>query len=188
MLGFIRPFLPWIAYSVVASALDWRWGALVGLLWTAGELLSARRSGRGWDSLVIEVCSSLYFVIVVAVAFAEPHSSARPYIQAASSLWLALAAWGSLAIRRPFTLGIAKQTVPAEFWNNPVFYRVNAVITSAWAISFTLSGAAMFALRATHGSDSLVTLVTIAGFVVPAVFTARYPAAARARAAAATQA
>ena len=42
-------------------------------------------------------------------------------------------AWISLAIRHPFTLQYAKETVPEQFWREPLFIRVNDRITGVWA-------------------------------------------------------
>ncbi|AEW97106.1 MULTISPECIES: hypothetical protein [Streptomycetaceae] len=182
MSSFVRPFLPWIGYAVVASVADWRWGALAGLVLTAWGLVTARRAGRGWDALLIETCSAGYFAVVLAIALADPHSVLRPWTQSASSGWLALIAWGSLAVRRPFTLGIARASVPAALWDNPLFRRVNVVISAVWAVAFTCSALALAALQLSGAPGIAPTLVTIAAFVLPAVFTVRYPDAVRARA------
>jgi hypothetical protein len=56
---------------------------------------------------------------------------------------LGVIAWASLAIRRPFTLGIAKQSTPGELWGRPEFLRVNVIITLVWAVSFTLGALVM---------------------------------------------
>jgi hypothetical protein len=84
-------------------------------------------------------------------------------------------AWGSLAISHPFTMGIARRSVPQHFWNTPQFRRANNVITAAWAASFTVTALATGAvdLVASHASLA-TTLIQVAGFVVPAIFTVRY--------------
>jgi hypothetical protein len=65
---------------------------------------------------------------------------------------LALISLISLAIRRPFTLGIAKQTTPREFWDLPEFLKVNMIITSVWAASFVVA-ATVLTLIAHAGPD-----------------------------------
>ncbi len=179
MPPFIRPFLPWIAYAVLSGVTDWRWGALAGLLLTGWGLVTLRRSGRGWDAAVIELGSVGYFVLVTAVAFADPGSPLHSWTRGGSSLWLAAVAWGSLLIRRPFTLGIAKADVPPQYWHTPAFLRVNMIISAVWAAAFTVSG---LTLPALSGDSGAALAVNIAGFAVPALFTARYTAAVRARA------
>ena len=59
-----------------------------------------------------------------------------------SSLALAAFTFGSLLVGDPFTLPYAKETTPREYWDFPVFLRINRVITLVWALAFTLAAAA----------------------------------------------
>jgi hypothetical protein len=42
----------------------------------------------------------------------------------------------SLAIRRPFTLQYARESVPREYWTQPLFVHINYVITAVWSAAF----------------------------------------------------
>jgi len=75
--------------------------------------------GENFDALIIEIGSGIFFAGLVVLAFVAPESVLLGYSTALSSAALAVIAWGSLAIRRPFTLGIAKQTTPRELWAQP---------------------------------------------------------------------
>ncbi len=183
MLRYLRTFLPWIAFAVLSNGHDSRWGALAGLVLAAALLVVERRRGRPWDALVIEASSALYFLVLAAAAVLVTPAPLGAYGTAASTGWLALVAWGSLAARRPFTLGIARTTTPPEIQANPLFYRVNAVLTAAWAVAFSAETAVLLALDALapHATVALIA-VQVAGFAAAAVFTARYPKAVTARA------
>jgi hypothetical protein len=109
----------------------------------------------------------------------------QDYTGALSTGWLAATAWATLAVKRPFTLGIARRQVPAEIWDNPVFLRINVVITSAWAVAFTVTSGILAAVSAAGLGQAVSIPVQVAGFALPALFTARYPDRVRARAAAA---
>lgn len=139
-----------------------------------------RRTGSPADLLTVS--TTAYFAALTAVAFGDPDSPVRPWTAALSLTWLALTAWASLAARRPFTLVIAKRSVPRELWEHPLFRRVNVVITAVWAASFTASAAALAGLRETGAPTGVAIAVQVAGFALPAVFTARYPAYARGKA------
>jgi hypothetical protein len=182
-MNYLKSFLPWIAFAVVATQADWRWSGLTGLVLAAGLLALARREGREADTLVIEWSALAFFALLTAVAFAFPASPLKTYTGALTDAWLALTAWGSLALRRPFTLGIARTMTPPELWDNPVFKRVNVLITLVWAASFTITGLAGIALLnyAPHATAALITLKVL-GFAVPVAFTVRYPRIVRARA------
>ncbi|GAA1118153.1 hypothetical protein GCM10009663_67700 [Kitasatospora arboriphila] len=145
--------------------------------------MRGRRAGLGWDALVIEGSAVLFFAASTAAAAAAPDSAlVTEYGQPLSSLWLAATAWGSLAVGRPFTLGIARSQVPEHLWRSPLFLRVNRHITAVWAAAFTLSGAGGALLRHYRPEAGTArTVLTVASFVLPIVFTVRYPEIARAR-------
>lgn len=157
-MGYLRGFIPWIVSGVVSS-FDWRWGAMGGLVTGLLLLLQDRRRGVDLDALVLEISAIVYFVVVGAVAVTDPDSVLADHTDVISFGWLAATAWGTMAIRRPFTLGIARRQTPREYWDMPEFIRVNNRITAAWA-----------------GISAHV-----AGLVGPAVFTKVHPARAQAR-------
>ncbi|GAA5155661.1 MULTISPECIES: hypothetical protein [Amycolatopsis] len=177
-MHFLRSFAPWLAYAVLAKEVDWRYSALAGLLVSAVLVVWQRRRRTPWDALVIELSGALFFTLLTVFAFAAPDSPLRHEIVALPSIWLALTAWGSLAVGKPFTLGIARTMIGPEMWDNPLFRRTNAVITAVWASGFTFHAVALSLVHGTVG----VIVVEVIGFAVPAVFTIRYPAIVRARA------
>jgi hypothetical protein len=183
-VSYLRTFAPWIVYAIIAgdSATSKRWGALAALAVTVLVLVQQHRRGAAADALIIEIGSGVFFVALVTLAFLAPESGLLSYSAALSSTALGVIAWGSLAIRRPFTLGIAKQTTPRELWAEPMFLRVNVIITLVWAISFTL-GAALLAVIVHSGGGVVARVVAqVAAFVIPMLFTVRYAAIAQARA------
>lgn len=182
-MSYVRSFLPWIAVALLTGSVDIRYAVLTGLVLAVALLVAQRRAGRGWDAQVIECSAALFFAAYTAAAFAAPHAVlVTGYGSALSSAWLAVTAWGSLALGRPFTLGIARLSVPEEFWTSPLFLRVNRVITTVWAAAFTATAAGSALLRHYAPHDGTArTLLTVAGFLLPVVFTVRYPAIARAR-------
>lgn len=181
-MSYLLAFAPWIVYAVVPSA-QWKWAALTALVLTGATLVAGFARHRPASSLIIELGSVVFFAATTAFAFAVPDSGLRAYMPAISSLWLALISWFSLAIRQPFTLGIAKLSQPREVWDKPLFIRTNVIITLAWAVAFTLSGAVNITCAAAGAGTTIVVIVHIASFVLPMLFTVRYVAVAQARAA-----
>ncbi|WP_218835047.1 hypothetical protein [Streptomyces sp. Tue6028] len=183
VMGYIRSFVPWIAVAALTGTVDIRVAALTGLVLAAGLVAVQRRAGRGWDAQVIEGSAVVFFAAYTVAACVAPGSSAVVhYGPPLSSLWLAVTAWGSLAIGRPFTLGIARTQVPENRWNSPLFLHVNRVITVVWATAFTLCGIGGALLwRYRPEADTARTLLTVAAFVLPVLFTVRFPDIARAR-------
>jgi hypothetical protein len=178
MLGYLRSFAPWLVFAAV-SAIDWRLGALAGLATAVATTLYARRS-QPLDALLLDLSAVVFFVVLGVVGLADAHSPVAGWAATLSLAWLALIAWVSLAGRRPFTLGIARQSTPREMWHNPVFYRVNVTITAVWAASFTAITIATAIVKVTH-AGTIPAVAVYAGYLVPVVFTRRYPAIVRAR-------
>ena len=183
-MSYLVSFLPWIVYAVVPSS-QWRWAALAALAITAGQIVWYRRARRPLDAMIIELGSTVFFLAAAVLAFADPHTALHRYAPAAATGWLAVIAWVSIAIGRPFTLGIAKLGTPREVWDLPQFRRVNVTITLVWAGAFTLGFAAL-AVAEGLGVGTLVdTIIQVISLAAPAVFTVRYTAYVRSRAAAA---
>ncbi|MFJ5535438.1 hypothetical protein [Streptomyces sp. NPDC093261] len=180
-MGYLRGFIPWIVAGFVSGFVDWRWGAVSGFVSGLLLLLQDRRRGVGLDALILEAGSIAYFALVGAVAVARPHSPLAHHTDVFSFAWLAATAWGTLAIRRPFTLGIAKRQTPREFWDMPEFVRVNNHITSAWGAGFTFIGASLVVAGAADAPTWVGIAAHVVGLVGPAVFTKVYPARAQAR-------
>ncbi|QLE73058.1 hypothetical protein FGW37_16945 [Streptomyces rectiverticillatus] len=179
-MSYVRGFIPWIAFALVSSV-GWQWGAVAGLVAGAGLLVKERKAGTEGDALILEVSTVCFFAALTVAAFAFPHSGLRHFGGALSLGWLALTAWATLAAGRPFTTGIAKTQAPPEVWDTPVFLRINVVITSAWALAFTVTAVALAAVSAAGLGSAVSVPVQVAGFALPAVFTARYPERVRAR-------
>ncbi|MFI2189895.1 hypothetical protein [Streptomyces sioyaensis] len=168
----------------VLSHIGWQWGALAAFLLGALLVVRARRAGAAGDALILETSALVFFALLTCVAFASPHAGLAHYVSALAPSWLALTAWATLAVRRPFTLGIARQNAPREFWSTPQFLRINTVITTAWATSFTLTAAAVAACIASGAWAVVQIACQAAGFLAPVVFTGYYVKAVQARLAA----
>jgi hypothetical protein len=179
-MSYLRGFIPWIVSGVVSSW-DWRWGAAGGLASGLLLMLQDRRRGVGFDALVLEISTILYFVVIGVMAVSSPDSAVAGHTDVISFVWLAATAWGTLALRHPFTLGIAKRQTPREYWHMPEFIRVNNHITSAWGAGFTFIGVSLAVCEAVNAPTWVGIAAHVVGLVGPAVFTKVYPARAQAR-------
>ena len=188
VVSYLLTFVPWIVYALISgdSPSSKLWGALGGFVVSVVVLAAARRRGTRADALIIEIGSGLFFATLAVFALVCPGSALLDYATALSSAALAVIAWVSLAIRRPFTLGIAKRSTPSTVWDQPLFHRTNVIITTVWATSFTLSALALaVVVREGGGAPARAVVQTIA-FAIPMAFTVRYATAVRTRTARAT--
>lgn len=179
-MNYLRSFIPWLVYAGVSSA-GWQWGALAGLAIAVVLLVADRAAGLSLDYRLLEYGTILFFAALSVVAFARPDSGLQAYGNALSTGWLALIAWVSIAVRRPFTMAIARRMAPPEVWHTPLFRRINVVLTAAWALSFTLTAVAQTLASAYSWNVIVSIVIQVAGFALPIRFTAAYPERARAR-------
>ena len=71
--------------------------------------------------------------------------------------------FGSIAVRRPFTISYAKEGVPEEFWDTDIFLQINNAISARWGGAFAV-GAVTTALAA-NVTGTLATLLHITPYV-----------------------
>ncbi|MEV0373081.1 hypothetical protein AB0I10_25210 [Streptomyces sp. NPDC050636] len=178
-MNYLRSFIPWLAFAGVSTA-GWQWGALAGLALSVVLLIADRAAGLSLDCRVLEYGTIVFFAALLVLAFARPESGLRMYGGALATGWLAVVAWVSIAVRRPFTMAIARRVAPPEVWHTPLFRRINVVLTAAWALSFTLAATAQALVTAYELNPLFSILIQIAGFILPARFTASYPERAKA--------
>ncbi|WP_030988812.1 hypothetical protein [Streptomyces sp. NRRL S-1813] len=179
-MNYLRNFIPWLAFAGVSSV-GWQWGALAGLAISVALLVADRAAGLSLDYRLLEYGTIVYFTALGVLAFSRPDSGLQLYGSALSMGWLALIAWVSIAVQRPFTMAIARRMAPPEVWHTPLFRRINVVLTSVWAVSFTLTAIAQTVVSAYAVNVIFSIVIQIAGFVLPVRFTAAYPERARAR-------
>jgi hypothetical protein len=177
-MSYLRAFAPWIAFAIIPSGY-WEWAALFALAVSLAGLISQVRAGRPAGAQIIEIGSAVFFAGITGLAFADPKTALHPYVPCLASGVLGLIACVSLVIGKPFTLGIARQSVSREVWDHPLFLRVNVIITSVWAASFVI-GCVVLGFLA-HSPVAARAAVQVAAFVIPLVFTIRYAARARER-------
>lgn len=178
-MSYLRAFAPWIAFAVIPSA-QWKWAALFALVVSVVEIVRKTRGGLPLDAQIMELGTSAYFTGLTALAFTDPHTALHAYIPAMASGALGVIAVGSLLVRKPFTLGVARQSMPRAAWDNPLFLRVNMIISAVWAASFAAGCIGLAALA--HSAAVGRILVQTAAFALPLAFTMRYVDRVRSRA------
>jgi hypothetical protein len=171
--GILLGFVPLVVYGVLAgsstSGAVFALGAALVVTVIAG--FSDLRKGRilTWATLL------MFGILLVAVGILGM-TGILPVMGMLIYAVLAAVSFGSILAHIPFTLQYAREMVDRTLWENPVFIRVNVLMTGVWggifAINFTLSYLAFVAPHAAGWIASPLTwLVLIAGII----FTIWYP-------------
>ena len=170
---------PWVLYGFASGANYWRVATGGGLILCL--VFMAVRSRRGVAIRLMD-WTTLTFFVICSVLMIGLRSTAFPAYNVVV-IWscFAVAAWSSVVIGHPFTAAYARESAPPEFWDHPVFIRLNLVMTLVWCGLFTVNvGFAVAGVIIGGNFGKLVpgfalpTALLIAGFVFSSRFPARY--------------
>jgi multimeric flavodoxin WrbA len=109
---------------------------------------------------------SLLFISEAAAAFLKDYPVTGIY-----ACLFAAAFFPPLFRLDPFTYHYAKKSTPEMFWGNPIFVKINLIMTYVWAGVFALCIA--FSLYPSVITRAFIPLVLILGFGIP--FNLRFP-------------
>jgi phytoene dehydrogenase-like protein len=131
-------FVPWILCGAFAGAGWAQAGVLAGLVASLGLLVWRRRRRTAYS---LEIAALAFFAAAAGLAMSGMADEVQRLIFVLPSAVLALVAWATLAARAPFTAQYAREDWPPEYWQAPLFRRVNVLLTATWASIFTVNAA-----------------------------------------------
>lgn len=176
-MSVVLGFAPWIAFSVLCGPSTWLWAAPTALVLTIALAVPDWRRSR--EIGVLDAGSAAFFGVLTALAAVLARSELQwleDRAQLISGVALTVIAVGSLLVRRPFTEHYARQSVPREYWDSPVFHRINFVITAVWAAMFALQALCDLVVVWLPATSDLFNWVVPTLLLVAAIkFTMWYP-------------
>lgn len=173
----LSDFGPWIVYGLLAATGH---GAAA---YAGGMIASLCQVVPQWRARRVKILDGVTLLFFSAGADATLVLHSSVFLKNNSVLaWstFALVAWGSLLAGSPFTAQYAREAVPAEYWDNPGFRRVNVVITVVWGTIFAVNAALAAAIGLNPGglsgrTGAWLPALPYIGTVFGIVFTNRYP-------------
>lgn len=169
----LRGFARWIVFALFSNSMV-AWAALAVFAVSLVLFVRDRRRGVKLDALVLDVATLIFFAALSVAAFADPRAPLGAWSSPLSFGWLALVAWGRIAIGEPFTLGMARRRVGRDVWGQPAFRRSQIALTRLWVVIFTFITLALAVCVSEHQSTLLTLAVRLGGLAVGAHLTARH--------------
>ena len=175
----VLAFAPWILYGFASGFNHWRVATGGGLILCVVYLAVLLRRGI---SIKLTDWTTLIVFVIGAVLTVGLRSPVFP-VYGAVIIWtcFALGAWGSVAVGHPFTEVYAREKAPPEFWEHPVFIRLNLLMTLVWCglmtvnIGFAVIGVIVGGnLAKPLLSFGLPAVLLVSGFIFNGRFPARY--------------
>lgn len=184
--GPLAGLVPWIVLAVFEGPGRILVVAVVALalslLFVVADLV------RGRSLKLLGLVDVGFFASLVVVHFALGPGGEQwmeTWVGELANIVLVLIAAGSMLAGVPFTIQYAREQVAEEYWQTPLFVRVNYVITGAWALAFLVAAVAGFyGDTVLRESDNVWTgwVIQTAAMVGAIRFTGWYPDFARAKA------
>jgi hypothetical protein len=164
-VNILLGFAPYIAFFIVLRAVSVEVG-----LWAA-LTVAVPNAGRDWlqsrSLKVLEIGNVALFLALAAFTAIEHWEWSVMAVRLAVDTGLLAVVLASLAIGQPFTLQYARQRVPKEYWQAPLFLAINRHITWGWAAAFAALVAAhaavVFVPDVPVWSDIAVTVIALTG-------------------------
>jgi hypothetical protein len=175
----VMAFAPWILYGFASGFNHWRIASGGGLILVLAYLAAMIRRDI---SIKLPDWVTLSFFVIASVMMIGLRSTTFT-VYSAVVVWacFAGAAWGSVVLGHPFTAAYARENAPPEFWEHPVFNRLNLLMTLVWCglmtvnIGFAVIGVIIGGnLAKPLLSYALPMALLVSGFVFNGRFPARY--------------
>lgn len=170
---------PWIVMSLFSGPGRFEVSVLAALALSLLFFVLGRR--RGSSVKLMEVFDLIFFVgfaIIGILASAATIAWLELWAGEITNIALTVFVVVTIIIRRPFTLGYAKETAEPWLWDNPVFLRINYEISLVWAAVFGFQSiVGLYGDAVQHNSDNFWTgwTLQLAATVFGVAFTEFWP-------------
>jgi lysylphosphatidylglycerol synthetase-like protein (DUF2156 family) len=132
----LRSFLPWILFFLLTGHTQQQLDVAIIVAAVTSIIFEVNALRKGfilsWGTLIF------FIFMVIAVILLRDQWVAK-YSWIFSNGALALIAWISIFIRKPFTIQYAKEQVSKDKWQHPLFIKINYLLTAAWGLIFLIS-------------------------------------------------
>ncbi|WP_213765239.1 hypothetical protein [Caballeronia sp. dw_19] len=173
-MNLLLAFAPFIAFAVIERLAGVPAGLAAGTIIAAVLLVRDLATGRRVK--LLEVGTVLLFGALTAYALTNNVQWSIAAVRLRVDAGLMLIVLASIALRQPFTLQYARETVGREHWDSPDFARINYVISAVWAIAFGVLAMADIVMAYVPAlPHSTGVIATVVALVAAMKFTSWYP-------------
>ncbi|APR34901.1 hypothetical protein BTO02_05095 [Paraburkholderia sp. SOS3] len=174
-MTLLLAFAPFIAFVVIERLVSVPAGLTAGAI-VAAALLVRDVATPGRHIKLLEIGTVLLFGALTVYALTNDVRWSIAAVRLRVDAGLMLIVLASIALRQPFTLQYARETVGREHWGSTDFVHINYVISAAWAVAFAalvLADIAMAYVPALPHSTGVIA--TVVALIAAVKFTAWYP-------------
>lgn len=174
-MNMLLAFAPFIAFVVIERLVGVPAGLAAGAI-VAAVLLVRDLATPGRHVKLLETGTVLLFGALTVYALTNDVQWSIAAVRLRVDAGLMLIVLASIALRQPFTLQYARESVDREHWDSPHFVRVNYVISAAWAVAFGILVLADIVMAyVPELPHSTGVIATVAALFAAVKFTSWYP-------------
>lgn len=137
LINLTTSFLPWIAFTVLSVLYP-------PLAIPAGFLFSLIPYQKLMKGFILDWSTLLFFIILFVDYQLFKDRWLVQHLGSFISLFFVAVSVISIAIRKPFTMQYAEETVNENIRHSPLFYRCNQIMTGGLGVIFLLMAIANF--------------------------------------------
>jgi hypothetical protein len=171
MLRLVIAFLPWIILGVLGN----QWFLLALVLALAVAAMTTVQQIRARSLKLLDTVTFAFFVVVAVGLIAFGWMFLALHMTLLVNVTLMGVAWGSLLAGIPFTIQYAREQVAREFWDTPLFLRINQYITAVWGLDFFLCALVSLYREATHDTSLASQCAWVLFSIGAVLFTVWFP-------------
>jgi len=169
----LKSFLPWILYSIFFNNNPERLMLAIGVALASSLIFDWKDLKLGF---ILTRCTFIYFLALLIFVSLYHSIWLEENMWLVSNVMLATIAFGSVLIKKPFTIQYAKQKVPETHWNTPLFIEINYILTMIWGAIFLFTALTNYLhVDALKLNGVLYFIVNNIGWVIGAYVSKKFP-------------
>lgn len=164
--------LAWLAYGLVSASGRWTLAALLALIVATANVAYefSRKAAK-----LMSCTTAGFFAFALVTTLAAGPALFRNYNIFVTWLVFAAVTWIALLVGFPFTIQYAREQAPREIWDDPLFVRLNVILSVVFGAMFTVN-AGLGAIAMLTGHPLVLGLILPMSLLIAAiVFSRLYP-------------
>lgn len=162
----------WIVYGTISSRGHWAAASLAAFV---VALAIVAHEHKYHATKILSCTAAAFFAFSLAMTIAIGPALFKNYNIFLTWLVFAVVTWVTLLIGFPFTIQYAREQAPREIWDQPLFMRLNVILTVVFGLMFSVNTVLGVTALMTGRLLTLGLLLPISLLITAIVFSARYP-------------
>ena len=171
--GLFQTFIPWILYFILAGS-NYVADETAAIAAFVAAIIFTWQALR--KKFILEWATVIYFAFLSVMYLSPLRDWLIHYAYLLSNIVLSLIMWGTIIIKRPFTMQYAREETEEILWETPLFKQINYSISVVWAMALSIMAIGNI-LQISHiiASNKIADIIQVASLIIAIWFTKVFP-------------